>query len=89
MAFDQDSLDDQVGLHCSHVKRGKRGEAIACLLFYLVCTTLLAHAQGVGSSGEIKGTITDASGGALPKATIVVVDTQTGQRRQVATNAVG
>jgi Carboxypeptidase regulatory-like domain/TonB dependent receptor len=89
MAFEQDSLDDQVGLRCGRVKREKRGEAIACLLVYLVCTILPAHAQGVGSSGEIKGTITDASGGALPKATIVVVDTQTGQRRQVATNAVG
>jgi hypothetical protein len=91
MAFHQRSLDDRAASHnfVSLAERENRGKPTVCILVCFVFATLLAHAQGVGSSGEITGTITDASGGALPKATIVVVDTQTGQRRQVATNSVG
>ncbi|MGB6403794.1 MAG: carboxypeptidase-like regulatory domain-containing protein, partial [Candidatus Sulfotelmatobacter sp.] len=58
---------------------------LLCLLF----ATCLVHAQGVGSSGEITGTVTDASGGVLPKATINVVDTQTGLKRTATTNGTG
>src|SRR5215472_13280070 len=90
MAFHQ-SLNDRAasqggsrfaGLH-------NRGKTVVLFLACFFFATALAHAQGVGSSGEIAGTITDASGGALPKATIVVVDTGTGLKRQVPTNAVG
>jgi hypothetical protein len=48
-----------------------------------------AHAQGVGASGEITGTVTDSSGGIMPKATITVVDTQTGLKRTATTNNSG
>src|ERR1700741_2492805 len=91
MAFHQRSLDDRAASHqlVSFAGRGNRGKPTVCFLVWFLFATLLAHAQGVGSSGEITGTITDSSGGALPKATIVVLDTQTGQRRQTATNAVG
>ena len=61
------------------------GGILLCFLF----ATFVAHAQGVGSSGEITGTVTDASGGVLPKATINVVDTQTGLKRTAITNDTG
>ena len=47
------------------------------------------RAQGVGTSGEITGTVTDSSGGVLPKATVNVVDTQTGLKRTATTNGTG
>ena len=55
-----------------------------CVLFAVV-----AHAQGVGSSGDIKGTVTDANGASVPKATILAVATQTGMRRTVETDESG
>jgi hypothetical protein len=56
-----------------------------CFLF----AASIAHAQGVGSSGEITGAVTDPSGAVLPKATVNVVDTQTGLKRTVVTNDTG
>ncbi|MGC1788654.1 MAG: TonB-dependent receptor, partial [Terriglobales bacterium] len=43
----------------------------------------------MGTSGEIAGTITDSSGGVLPKATVNVVDSQTGLKRTTTTNNTG
>jgi hypothetical protein len=43
----------------------------------------------VGSSGEITGTVTDAAGGVLLKATVTVGDTQTGLKRTATTNSTG
>ena len=54
---------------------------MACLAVCLLLGTSVAHAQGVGASGDIKGTITDPSGGVLPKATVVVAETEKGFRR--------
>jgi hypothetical protein len=51
--------------------------------------TLMAYAQGVGSAGEITGTVTDSAGGVLPKATVTVLDTQTGLKRTTTTNTTG
>src|SRR5579863_8088101 len=56
-----------------------------CIMF----ATLMAHAQGVGSSGQISGTVTDASGAAVPKVTVSVVETQTGLKRTTVTNDTG
>src|ERR1700723_96824 len=64
-------------------------KAIVCVLLCFLFATLLAHAQGVGSSGEISGTVIDASGGVLPKATINVIETQTGLKRSAITNDTG
>jgi hypothetical protein len=58
---------------------------LACFLF----ATVLAHAQGVGTSGEITGTVVDSSGGVVVKATVNVVDTQTGLKRTATTNGTG
>jgi hypothetical protein len=49
----------------------------------------VAHAQGVGSSGEITGAVTDSSGAALPRVTVNVIDTQTGLKRTVVADSTG
>jgi len=63
--------------------------SIACVLVCLLFTTLTAHAQGVGSSGEITGTVADSTGGVLPKATVNVIDVQTGLKRSATMNSTG
>ncbi len=62
---------------------------VALLLACLVFATSMALAQGVGTSGEITGTITDASGGVVTKATVNVVDSQTGMQRTATTSGTG
>jgi Carboxypeptidase regulatory-like domain/TonB dependent receptor len=64
-------------------------KSIACSLLCLLFATFLAHAQGVGSSGEITGTVTDSSGAILPNVTVNVVETQTGLKRTAMTNGTG
>jgi hypothetical protein len=64
-------------------------KSLACVLVCVLCATFIGHAQGVGSSGEITGAVTDPSGAVLPKATVNVVDTQTGLKRTVVTNDTG
>src|SRR5580658_8367707 len=62
---------------------------VALLLACLVFATSMALAQGVGTSGEITGTVTDASGGVVTKATVNVVDSQTGLQRTATTSGTG
>src|SRR5437773_4564135 len=50
------------------------------LLVCMALATSLAHAQGVGSSGSIRGTVTDPAGGVMPRATIVAEDAEKGVR---------
>jgi hypothetical protein len=47
------------------------------------------HAQGIGTSGEIRGTVTDPSGGTVPKATVEVTDPDKGISRSVVTESDG
>jgi hypothetical protein len=47
-----------------------------------------AHAQ-TASTGQMVGDITDPSGAAIPKATVIVKETATGETRAVATDRVG
>jgi hypothetical protein len=49
---------------------------LACLLF----VSPAADAQGVGSSGNITGTVTDASGAVVPNAAVVAAETARGTR---------
>ncbi|MGA9792995.1 MAG: TonB-dependent receptor [Terriglobales bacterium] len=58
---------------------------LACFLF----ATVLAYTQGVGTSGEVTGTVVDSAGGVVVKATINVVDAQTGLKRTATTNDTG
>src|SRR5262245_37194708 len=64
-------------------------KARICLLAFLLFSAGSVHAQGVGSSGAITGTVVDAFGAVLPRVTVGVVDTQTGLKREVATDAEG
>ncbi len=70
-------------------KRLATMKLIACVLVCLLFTTSMAHAQGVGSSGEISGTVTDSSGAVLPKTAVNAIETQTGLKRTVVTNTTG
>src|SRR5712691_10638279 len=62
-------------------------------LFVFILGLLLAgpvtFAQGVGSSGGIRGTLTDPAGGVIPKATIVAEDAEKGLRRPSVTDENG
>jgi hypothetical protein len=49
----------------------------------------LARAQGGGTSGEIRGTITDPTGATVPKATVTVEDPEKGIRRTAVTETDG
>src|ERR1700675_1411995 len=64
-------------------------KSFACVLGCLIFASLFTHAQGVGTSGEITGTVTDSSGGLVLKATVSVVDAQTGLKRTATTNNSG
>ena len=55
------------------------------LVFLLVTAGLAAQ----GSTAQINGTVVDSSGGVLPGATVIVVQTDTGLRREVVTDEAG
>ena len=59
------------------------GLGLGCLLVLLGLLGV-AHAQGAASG--IKGTVTDASGGVLPKANVVAEDAEKGIRRSTVTD---
>jgi hypothetical protein len=93
MVFEQRSLDGRViarSWACSRMQ-GFLDSALRPLAVVLVCFLFatLAHAQGVGTSGEITGTVTDSAGSVLVKATITVVDAQTGLKRAATVNSSG
>jgi hypothetical protein len=94
MVFEQCSLDGRViarSRACSRMQ-GVFDSTLRSLAVVLVCflfATSLANAQGTGTSGEITGTVTDSAGGVLVKATITVVDAQTGLKRTATVNSSG
>ena len=57
----------------------------ACLLI----ASPAAVAQGVGTSGDIVGTVTDPSGAIVPKVSVVAVETARGTRYTALTGATG
>src|ERR1019366_2112369 len=94
MVFEQSSLDGRMASRywaCSwkRVFVYSTMKSIACVLVCFLFATFMAHAQGVGSSGGITGTVTDSSGGVVLKATVNVVDTQTGLKRTAMTDSTG
>ena len=94
MVFEQSSLDVRAASRygaCSwkRVFVYSTMKSLACVLVCFLFATLMARAQGVGTSGEITGTVTDSSGSVLLKATVDVVDTQTGLKRTVMTDSTG
>lgn len=60
------------------------GVLVLCLL-----STGIAFAQGVGSSGDIRGTVTDPAGAVIPKAAIVAEDAEKGIHRSSVSDANG
>src|ERR1700693_1684810 len=62
---------------------------VLCVLAFVMLATFMVNAQGVGSSGEITGTVTDSSGAVLPKANVAVVEAQTGLKRTAVTHGTG
>ncbi len=67
--------------------RSKAARLLAICLLLLACS-FLASAQ-VGAGGTIVGTVTDASGAAVPNADIVINDVDTNTVTRVASNASG
>lgn len=64
--------------------------ALVCLGAGMLALSLSgAAAQGVGTSGDIRGTARDITGAVVPNATVTVTDDQTGFKRAVTTNASG
>jgi hypothetical protein len=61
----------------------------AWLLLCLMATTAVVRAQGVGSSGDIAGTISDPSGAGIPKATIIALETDKGIQHVTETDSNG
>src|SRR6202795_4231181 len=74
---------------CRYFRKENPMKSLACTFVCLLLAASVAQAQGVGTSGDITGTVTDSSGGLVLKATINVVDSQTGLKRTVTTNSTG
>jgi hypothetical protein len=64
-------------------------KSLACAFLCLLLAASVARAQGVGTSGDITGTVVDSVGAVLPGATISVADTQTGLKRTVVSDGAG
>src|SRR6202795_10578 len=74
---------------CRYFRKENPMKSLACTFVCLLLAASVAQAQGVGTSGDITGTVTDSSGGLVLKATVNVVDSQTGLKRTVTTNSTG
>lgn len=59
------------------------------LLLMCLMVTGLVHAQGVGASGDIRGTVTDPSGAIVAGATVTATDVAKGIKRTVTSDASG
>jgi hypothetical protein len=94
MGFEQSSSDSRAvsscaARSCKRVAVSAATKLVARVIMCCALATLMAHAQGVGTSGEITGTVTDSTGGVLVKSTVTVLDTQIGLKRTVATDSTG
>jgi hypothetical protein len=62
--------------------------ALAVFAFFVIVTPLL-HAQGVGNSASITGTVVDPTGGVVPKATVEIHNLVSGLDRTTTTDNMG
>ncbi len=67
--------------------RGSQPKSWLFLLFLFLCTIPMAFGQV--TTGDILGTVTDATGAVIPNATVTVVNTGTHETRNVTSNASG
>jgi hypothetical protein len=65
----------------------RAGRFLSIFLMLLVCTAV-ASAQ-TGTAGTILGTVTDPTGAVVPNVAITITNTDTGQSRQITSNASG
>ena len=96
MLFGQSSLDGRMVTRyraCSRkrvfVSSSTKMKSLASVLVCFLLASFMAHAQGVGTSGEITGTVTDSFGAVVVKASVNVVDTQAGLKRTAMTDSSG
>jgi len=63
--------------------------SLATILVWVTLMRVAGLAQGVGTSGDIKGRVTDPSGAAAPNATVVAEEVDKGVRRTAVSDADG
>src|ERR1700722_17209150 len=56
-------------------------------ILFMILGSAITHAQGI--TGEISGTVTDATGSVVPDASLVVRNTETNEERSATTNSAG
>jgi len=76
-----------VGTAASH--DGRMTAAFRLCFATLILIFLSASALAQSSAGRVLGTVTDASGAAVPDAAVVVTDVQRGTSRTTTTDAAG
>src|SRR5690349_4163805 len=70
-------------------RKGERMKTrVACLLVGLLLPTMI-YAQGLGSSGDLRGTVKDSSGAFLPHVPVSVTDAATGFERTTTSGEAG
>ena len=62
---------------------------VAWLILLLASAAGVAQAQGVGASGDIKGTVTDPSGAVLPNAAVTATEAERGLQHKTRTDPSG
>jgi len=65
-----------------------RFQIVLAVFLFALCTTLTAAAQTSGK-GTISGTLTDSTGAIVPKAPVVILNTDTGVSRTISSNDAG
>jgi hypothetical protein len=66
--------------------------SFVCAIMLVACLLLaspIAHAQGVGASGSLSGTVTDPTGAVIPKGTVTAEDVSRGIRLSANVDANG
>jgi len=66
----------------------KQGILLCCALGF-VGLSLQLFGQGVGTSADIRGTVTDSSGALMPNASVMLVETGKGTSRSAVTDSTG
>ena len=61
----------------------------ASILAGLILTACSVHAQGVGASGDIRGTVTDPTGAVISKATVTATEVEKGIKRTTVSDDSG
>jgi hypothetical protein len=64
-------------------------KSVATVVLCLLLTSCLAFAQGVGASGDLKGTVTDPQGAVVSGATVTATQPERGTKRTTTTDANG